>query len=147
MRRQIFSIAILALSPAWSGASDHKQEVDVTAPIRITINPESRVSVALVGPLPPVARCGMATQFQVSIVNQGFLTAPLEANPTGDAPAGVTVFIQPDPLKGVAHETRKLPIKLTKPGLTDLTITFKAHNEIPDLGGRDRIHLLIQCHI
>jgi hypothetical protein len=29
--------------------------------------------------------------------------------------------------------------------VTDLTIAFKAHNEVPDLGGRDRVHFLMRC--
>ena len=31
------------------------------------------------------------------------------------------------------------------PGTVDLTVAFRTHNEIPDLGGRDRIHFLIVC--
>jgi hypothetical protein len=80
----------------------------------------------------------------VLVVNQGFVTAQLEAELV-DAPAGVTLEFHPDPLKGVPEELRKLQITLTKPGTTDLTVAFKAHNEIPDLGGRDRIHFLMRC--
>jgi DNA-directed RNA polymerase specialized sigma24 family protein len=31
------------------------------------------------------------------------------------------------------------------PALTDVTITFRADNEPPDLSGRDRIHFLARC--
>jgi hypothetical protein len=48
-------------------------------------------------------------------------------------------------LQGVPEELRMLHLTLTKPGVTNLTIAFKAHNEIPDLGGRDRVHFLLRC--
>ena len=76
---------------------------------------------------------------------QGFVTAQLEAELVGEIPPGVTIDYHPEPLRGVPQELRKLRITLTKPGLTDLTIAFGAHNEIPDLGGRDRVHFLLSC--
>jgi len=129
MCHQITAIALAVLLAVWGSANDHKYEVDGSAPheapIEVTINPESRVSVALVGPLPPAAPCGVVTKLRVSIANYGFLTARLEATLVGTLPAGVTVFLQPDPLKGVAYETRNLLVKLTRPGLLDLTIALK----------------------
>jgi hypothetical protein len=113
-------------------------------PIKITINPEARVSVGLAGTLPPPALCGTIIELPVKIVNQGFVTARLEAELVG-TPTGVTLDFHPDPLKGVPEELRKMLITLTKPGTIDLTVAFRAHNEMPDLGGRDRIHFLMQC--
>ena len=40
---------------------------------------------------------------------------------------------------------RTLHITLARPGPTDLTIAIRARNEIPDLGGRDRVHFLMRC--
>jgi hypothetical protein len=115
------------------------------APIQITINPEARVSVALAGSLPRPVPCGTAADFSVKILNQGFITSRLEAEFVGDTPAGVNLDFHPEPLKGVREELRHLRITLTRSGPTDLTIAFKAHNEVPDLGGRDRIHFVIHC--
>lgn len=81
----------------------------------------------------------------VRIVNQGFVTARLEAQLVGDAPAGVCLYFQPEPLKGVPEELRHLHVVLTQPGPTDVTISFNANKVIPDLGGRDRVHFLISC--
>jgi len=114
-------------------------------PIQITINPEARVSVALAGTLPPPGQCGVAADLMVSIINQGFVTAQLEAEFVGDPPRGVALDFHPRPLKGVTEELRTLHITLAEPGPTDLTIVFRAKNGIPDLGGRDRIHFLIRC--
>jgi len=113
-------------------------------PIRITINAEARVSVAIVGVLPTTARCGVATEVPVRVVNHGFVTARLEARLVGDIPAGASVVLEPSPLKGLPDETRILRISLERPGAADLTVAFSARNEVADLGGRDRIHFVIR---
>jgi hypothetical protein len=115
------------------------------APIMITINPEARVSVALAGALPQPVSCGKAADLAVGIVNHSFATFRLEAQFVDDVPAGVSLDFRPAPLKGVREEFRNLRIILTNPDLTDLTIAFKAHNELPDLGGRDRVHFVMRC--
>jgi hypothetical protein len=114
-------------------------------PIKITINPEARVSVVMAGALPPPVPCGTATDLPVKIVNQGFVTSQLEAEVVGDSPPVVTLDFHPAPLKGVPEELRMLHLTLSKPGVIDLTLAFRAHNEIPDLGGRDRVHFLLHC--
>jgi cell division septation protein DedD len=155
MRLTGLALVAVFLLPAFARANDeHTQdhramEMGVgspnDAPIKITINPEARVSVALAGQLPPPAPCGIATDLPVKIVNQGFVTAQLEAELVGNAPAGVTLDFHPTPLKGLPEEMRALRIVLAQPGPVDLTIAFKAHNEIADLGGRDRVHFLMSC--
>ncbi len=110
----------------------------------MTINPEARVSVALVGPLPQ-AHPGSPLELAVKVVNLGFVTATLEAELLGEAVPGATLEFRPEPLKGLPVETRTLHLILKRPGTVDLTIAFRTHNEIPDLGGRDRIHFLMVC--
>jgi hypothetical protein len=114
-------------------------------PIKITINPEARVSVVMAGALPSPVPCGTVADFPVKIVNQAFVTSQLEAEVVGDIPPAVTLDFHPAPLKGVPEELRMLHLTLTKPGVIDLTLAFRAHNEIPDLGGRDRVHFLLRC--
>jgi hypothetical protein len=87
----------------------------------------------------------MPADLTVKIVNQGFVTSRLEAQIIGDVPAGAALEFHPEPLTGAQEELHTLRILLTRPGPTDLTVAFKAHNEIPDLGGRDRIHFLVEC--
>ena len=154
---RITGLAVVAvfLLPALARANDehthdHRaMEMGVGSPndppIKITINPEARVSVTLAGQLPPPAPCGIAADLPVKIVNQGFVTAQLEAELVDNAPAGVTLDFHPAPLKGLPEELRALRIVLAQPGPADLTIAFKAHNEIADLGGRDRVHFLMSC--
>jgi hypothetical protein len=114
-------------------------------PIKITINPEARVSVVMAGALPSPVPCGTVADLPVKIVNQAFVTSQLEAEVVGDIPPAVTLDFHPAPLKGVPEELRMLHLTLTKPGVIDLTLAFRAHNEIPDLGGRDRVHFLLRC--
>lgn len=154
MMRNPLAVAVVFLLPALAYAQadqhtrDHLRMKSVSTndpPIKITINPEARVSVALAGALPSPAPCGTAIDLSVKIVNQGFVTASLRAELVGDVPAGVTLDFRPRPLRGVPKELRELHIMLSKPGPTDLTIAFRAHNDIPDLGGRDRVHFLLRC--
>jgi hypothetical protein len=154
MRRTIGRRVAVLLLPlfSWAAAEQHAHEHATTAtplsdgpPITITINPEARVSAALGGALPAPTQCGSANTLSLKIVNQGFVTAKLEAQFAGDAPAGATLTFQPEPLKGVPEELRSLRITLTQPGPTDVTIAFRAHNALPDIGGRDRVHFLLHC--
>ena len=114
------------------------------APIKITINPEGRVSATIEGALPSSAPRGVPIVISIGIVNQGFVTARLEAQLVGNPPAEATLDFHPEALKGVPHETRTLRITLTSRAPTDMTIAFRLHDEVPDLGGRDRIHLLMR---
>ena len=142
-----FAAALIASATVHAQTHEHLHESvsPPDPPIRITINPEARVSVALAGALPPPATCGTSVDFRVKVINQGFVTSRLEAEFVGDKPEGVTLDFHPESLKGLPVELRELHITLTKPGPTDLAIAFKAHNEIPDLGGRDRIHFVMSC--
>lgn len=113
--------------------------------IRITINPEARVSVTMNGEMPASVPCGTAVDLPVRIVNHGFVTAQLEAQWVGEAPRGARLEFDSGPLSGMGQELRNLRIYLPQPGPTDLTIVFKARDDVPDLGGRSRVHFLISC--
>lgn len=140
MSRASLGLVMILGLPMLTHAGDEASD----APIKITINPESRVSVALGGELPPPGLCGTATELRVDIVNRGFVTAQLEASLVGDV-QGTTLDFRPKPLVGQPEEFRTLRITLTKPGSTDLTVSFKAHGASTDLGGRDRVHFLMRC--
>ena len=133
LKRASFILLVAAASPGG-------------APFKITINPEARVSVEMAGPLPPPAACGAPVDLPVRIINEGFLMSRLDAQLVGDMPLGTVLEFQPEPLKGLPEEMRSLRITLAKPGTADLTVAFKPHNEIPDIGGRDRVHFLMRCN-
>jgi len=114
------------------------------APIRVTINPEGRVSVMIAGALPPPAPYGTPVDVAVAVVNQGFSTGRLEARLVGSPAAAATLDFAPEPLKGLPRESRTLRVTLTGSAPADVTIAFCLRNESPDLGGRDRIHMLLR---
>jgi hypothetical protein len=143
--RNIVLCALFIAVPAFTFMKAQDRAAPQEAPIQITINPEARVSVALAGSLPHPVPCGTPADFAVKIMNQGFVTSRLEAELVGVTPAGVNLDFHPEPLKGVREELRHLRITLTRPDPTDLTIAFRAHNEVPDVGGRDRIHFVMHC--
>jgi len=123
-------------SPAAAWAGD--------ASILVTINPEGRVSVAIVGALPPPATYGTPVEFSVAVMNMGFSTGRLEARLVGSPPAAAALDFAPEALKGVPQERRTLRVTLTGAAPTDLTIAFGLRNESPDLGDRDQIHMLLR---
>jgi hypothetical protein len=140
--------AVLVLPALALGGPEHNHDspaAPTDPPIKITINPEARVSVVLGGAFPPAAACGTPVDLSVKIVNQGFVTSQLEAEFVGNVPVGATLDFHPERLKGLPEELRTLRITLTSPGPTDLTIAFRSHNNAPDLGGRDRVHFIMGC--
>lgn len=154
MRRVILALAALLAPTLPNYAGENPRPADPVAakaalpgdaPITITINPEGRVSVTLGRVLPSPSPWGIPVEFGVRIVNQGFVTGRLEARLVGNPPADATLDFHPEPLKGVPQETRTLRITLANAAQADLTIAFRLHNEVPDLGGRDRIHLLMRA--
>lgn len=129
----------------------HAPEAGPTAsndtPISVFINPEARVSASRNDQVPlPSAACGQVIGVAVTIVNQAFLTAPLEVRLVEPRPHGVSLAFSPQPLQGLPMERRVIQLTLTDPNLVDLTVAFGTKNNIPDLGGRDRVHFLLHCH-
>ncbi|HEY5079807.1 MAG TPA: hypothetical protein VII43_08160 [Opitutaceae bacterium] len=145
MKHRTLCAALVLLLPSLSLGVDGARTIPDYPPIRIMINPEARVSVTTVEDFAPTAHPGVAVELPVKIVNQGFVTAALEAELVGGAPPGVALEFHPERLKGLPTEVRMLRITARFPGTIDVTIAFRAHNEIPDLGGRDRIHFLLRC--
>jgi hypothetical protein len=79
------------------------------------------------------------------VVNQSFVTSQLQARLVADIPTDISLDFHPEPLEGKPEEMRSLGIKLSQPGFTDLTVSFYARGDKTELGGRDRVHLLMRC--
>jgi len=149
---QLMAVAILL--PLVTRAAEHQHVHDLPAAdaaaateamIVVTVNPEARVSAALAGVWPPRMACGKPVELPVKILNQAFLTARLEARLVGQLPAGVALEFDRRPLSGAPEELRTLRIALPIAAAVDLTVAFRAPAEIPDLGGRDRVHFVLRC--
>ena len=145
MRNASLCAALALLLPAVATGGDDRHPAPNYPLIRVMINPEARVSVSAAEDFAPTARPGIPLVLPVKIVNQGFVTAALEAEIVGGAPPGVVLEFRPEPLKGLPTEVRTLRITAKYAGTVDLTVAFRARNEIPDLGDRDRIHFLLHC--
>jgi len=145
-------VALIVLSVLRSARADHEPH-NRTVPsstnsalVTLTINPEARVSVMLSGGPPPEPACGTAAALPIRIVNQGFVTAVLEARLIGKpARGGVKLTWEPRALSGDPEEVRVLGVVLFRHGSTDVTIAFNARGEGSDPGGRDRLHVLMSC--
>jgi hypothetical protein len=143
----LLALPLAALADGGPPASGRCSPLSAQAPdcpIVITINPEGRVSAVIVGSLPPPAPYGAPVDLPVAVVNQGFSTGRLEARLVGIPAAAATLDFHPEPLKGAPLERRMLRITLTGGAPADLTIAFSLRNESPDLGGRDRVHMLLR---
>ena len=80
-------------------------------------------------------------EIPVKTVNHGFVTAPRKASLVEQLPPGVRVEFPPELLKRVADERRTLRVTLTKAGPTDIAVSFRVLNDIPNLASRDRVSL------
>lgn len=142
-----FAAQVSAVSPPPGEPSDHPlvaAKPPAAALIVVTINPEGRVSAVLAADLPRPGSLPSSLELAVRVINQGFSTGRLLAVLVGDPPAGATLDFNGAHLKGVPQEMRMLRITLAHPSPTDLTISFRLANEMPDFGGRDLVHLLIR---
>src|SRR5579859_7507625 len=144
IRASMRLVLVLAASGGLRGGEAVTSEVPEKPSIRLVVNPEARVSVTEVGAVPDL-HCGLAAGIPVRIVNQGFVTGILEAELVGNAPSWVSMEFPPERLKGLPSEVRTLRLTVSRPGTADLTIAFRIRTEAPDLGGRDRIHVLVRC--
>jgi hypothetical protein len=81
----------------------------------------------------------------VRIVNDGFLTAPLEATLVDSIPGGTVVELSDKPLTGLREETRVLRLTVSVRTTADFTIAFRTRHNVSDLGGRDRILFVALC--
>jgi hypothetical protein len=148
MRRSLLLLALTFAVARAQGHAHHHQSVSPLgdAHIVVTINPEARVSAALGAPLPSPDACGSIMELKVKVINNGFVTAPLRAAILGDGVRQVALHMDSTKLAGIIEESRALLLIPLRPDAIDVTIEFGIDNNIGDHGGRDRIHLLLQCY-
>jgi hypothetical protein len=143
-------LLLCALVSIAARAEDHTHHGATSAPsdaqIVVTINPEARVSAVLGAPLPAPAACGSATALNVRVINQGFVTAALRASIIGDGVSSVALQMESGKLSGESNDSRTLHLITLGPDPVDVTVAFRIDKNIGDLGGRDRIHLLLRCN-
>ncbi len=124
----------------------------------VTINPESRVKVAL-GPAKPVLGSGSWTVFLVRVHNEAGVTAPLRCLSPNAAIEGersnnfqrwarLEMVGAPqlmDGLSGRPLEYRIIKIKTQDEGKREARLTFDVGQGTQDLGFRSNVDILFQC--
>lgn len=147
MRRRVLLSPALLLAMLAHGQGHHHghsaAEAD-GAHIIVTINPEARVSVVR-QKTPAPQSCGERQSLLVKVVNQSFVSAPLQARIVGDGGRYVALHFESTRLHGGREETRTLHLVPRGPDPADVTIAFSISRETGDLGGRDRVHLFVRC--
>lgn len=123
---------------------DHGSAASYNADIVVTINPEARVSVAVHTPRVR-ARCGTTVSLRLKVINQGYVTAPLNATAIGTGARHVAVDLSSARLTGRGEESRELRLRPVGGLPADVTIAFNISQEIGDLSGRDRVNLFVTC--
>src|ERR1700722_5196960 len=97
-RVAIFTMALFAFVLGYAGNQLYRHfhlppptTSESVAPIQIIINPEARVSVSLTGNWPPPEPCGKPLVVPIQVINQGFVTATLEARIVDDVDRKIKV--------------------------------------------------------
>lgn len=123
----------------------------------VTINPESRVKVA-VGPAKPILPSGSWTVFLVRVHNEAGVTAPLrclspnaiegERSNNFQRWARLDMVGEPQLLEGLSGrplEYRIIKIKTLDEGKREARLTFDVGQGTQDLGFRSNVDILFQC--
>lgn len=109
----------------------------------VTINPEGRVEAARtdveVGRLQP----GAWADVPVLVVNQGYVTGPLQVRWTGVP--GLDVDAPDTELTGAPTQDGWFRIRLAEPGAVDLTVRFWAIGSLGGLANKNTAHLYVRC--
>lgn len=111
------------------------------AAIVATINPEARVALSR-GAALSLQRCDRDIDIVVAVVNQSGARSTLRL--LADPPVG-TFAADATPLSGAAHERRRYRLRLRRPAGALVSITGDIGPATTDIGGRNRVDLLIEC--
>jgi hypothetical protein len=121
-------------------------EVLIPAGITLSVNPEARVYAALHEPTVQHTRPDTVCDVPVAIHNIGLVTASVAATLLEPADGSVRLLWNARPLSGDETERRSLGIVTRRTGFLEVTVSFCLPFELPDLGGRDRVRLVLHSH-
>ncbi len=128
------------------GMGCHSVPVGIDGVIALAVNPEARVYATVEQHRVHYVRVGALLEVPVTVLNTGFVTSRVE--PELGAPLDGVIALSWDraALHGGPVEQRRLGIVAHEPGWHDVTVHFAFPGEPADLGGRDRVHLLVHAH-
>lgn len=110
----------------------------------IVINPEARVTITALRRLCRTVRPNESVTMTAIVQNQGFVTGPLRMwlEPS-DAP--IQVMLEGAELTGLPDQHVKIHLVVAEPTVIAVEIHVRAASMTGDLGGRDRVQMLIRC--
>lgn len=128
-----------------SAVSCHAPIAEVLIPgsVLVSVNPEARVYASLQEP--KVHRTGANTVCDIPVVvhNVGLVTASVQAALLEPSNGSVELLWNTRPLSGDQVEARSLGLVTSLEGFLEVTVSFCLPLELPDLGGRDRVRLVL----
>lgn len=109
----------------------------------VTINPEGRVEAARTDVAIDALRPGEWATIGVAIVNQGYVTGPLQLR-CSPVP-GVEVDAPDTQLSGAPSQDIEFRVCLAEPGAADLTLRFWALGALGGLANKNTAYLYLRC--
>ncbi|WP_152361772.1 hypothetical protein [Microlunatus speluncae] len=109
----------------------------------VTINPEGRVEAARTDVALDPARPGEWASVAVAVINQGYVTGPLQLR--WSTLPGVEVDAPDTELTGAPRQDTRFRVRLTRPGGADLTLRFWALGSLGGLANKNTAFLYLRC--
>jgi hypothetical protein len=117
--------------------------VTTDAAFVVTINPEGRVEARRTDVEVEALRPGEWATVGVAIVNQGYVTGPLQLR--WSTVPGVEVEAPDTELVGEPRQDTEFRVRLAEPGAADLTLRFWALGALGGLANKNTAYLYLRC--
>ena len=109
----------------------------------ITINPEGRVEAVRTDVAVDALRPGEWATIKVAVVNQGYVTGPLQLR--WSTLPGVEVDAPDTQLTGAPSQDTQFRVRLAAPAAADLTLRFWALGTLGGLANKNTSYLYLRC--
>lgn len=113
------------------------------AAFAVTINPEGRVEARRTDVEVEALRLGEWATIGVAVVNQGYVTGPLQLR--WSTVPGVEVDAPDVQLTGAPRQDTEFRVRLAEPAAADLTLRFWALGALGGLANKNTSYLYLRC--
>lgn len=117
--------------------------VPTDAAFVVTINPEGRVDAVRTDVTVDALRPGEWATMKVAVVNQGYVTGPLQLR--WSTLPGVEVDAPDTQLTGEPRQDTQFRVRLVAPAAADLTLRFWALGTLGGLSNKNTAYLYLRC--
>jgi len=131
--------------PQIDAPSCHSIPADaIDGTLALVVNPEARVYATVEQFAVHGTTIGAPVELDVAVINSGFVTAAIQVDLVGPVDGSIEIEGDRSALTGAPQERRTLRLIPHAEGWIDVTLVFAFPGEPADLGGRDRVHLLVR---